>query len=163
MWTDESWVSLCKRLLQNPRVELIFPGTASERPRAERVAKALGNAERIHNIAGQTSLRQLLTVLRRADLVISVDSGIMHLAAWMGVPVVGLFGPETPRLYAPMSSNPATPAQVISAALPCSPCLSVAADKITRCRDNQCMKLISADRVFLACRFALKPRDAEAA
>jgi ADP-heptose:LPS heptosyltransferase len=93
-----------------------------------------------------------MLVLKDSSLVISVDSGVMHLAAWANAPVVGLFGPETPQLYAPRTKR----SKVIWAALPCSPCCTIATEKHTRCRDNQCMKKISPAQVLLAGRVLLE-------
>ncbi len=160
MWVDEHWIEVCKSLLKNPKVDLVFPGGKNERGRVESFLEKLNAGSRAINIAGQTSLLQLMKVLKDSQLVISVDSGIMHIAAWMGVPVVGIFGPETPNLYSPRTSL----SRVLWMGLPCSPCLMVAADKITRCKDNQCMKKISPDQVLGACdsllRSVQKPRAA---
>ncbi|MGZ3687665.1 MAG: glycosyltransferase family 9 protein [Bdellovibrionota bacterium] len=153
MWSEDHWVSLCRRLLEDPGVELVFPGTRSERARCERIVRALGAKEgRVQNLAGQTDLAALLALLQTAGLVISVDSGILHLAAWAGVPVIGLYGPETPNLFGPRSPD----AIALRAGLPCSPCLSVAVDKVTQCRDNQCMKRIHPETVFNAANRLLK-------
>ncbi|MBI5139026.1 glycosyltransferase family 9 protein, partial [Candidatus Nomurabacteria bacterium] len=132
MWVEDHWVSLCNNLLQDPQVDLVFPGVKSELPRVQRIMKKISKQDRIYNFAGKSTLLQLLQLLRESDLVVSVDSGIMHLAAWAKTPLVSLFGPETPSLYAPRSPY----FKVVWASLPCSPCLSVAADKITRCKDN---------------------------
>ena len=160
MWPAENWVSLCTQLLKDPAVELAFTGGRGEQERVGKIVKALEmqthpEPARVLNFAGNTSVPQLMEVLRRAQLVVSVDSGTMHLAAWMGTPLVGLFGPETPKLYGPRSPV----ARVIWEGIACSPCLSVAADKMTRCRDNQCMKMIGTERVLAACRtlVALSP------
>lgn len=156
MWTHQNWLSLSIELLKDSGTELVFVGAPNERTRVEDVISLFPQNEdtknRVLNYAGKTTLAELLLVLKSADLVISVDSGIMHLAAWAGVPLVGLFGPETPSLYGPRS----TFAQVVWAKLPCSPCLTVSADKITRCQDNQCMKQISPKQVLLASQLLLK-------
>lgn len=149
MWPEDRWVALCDQLLDDRSVDLVFPGTASERDRVQSVVARLKDPSRAFNLAGETRLVELLRILKDSELVVSVDSGIMHLASWTGTPLVALFGPETPRLYAPRTRS----ASVIWAGLPCSPCLSVAADKITRCRDNQCMKMISPEQVLMACRW----------
>ncbi len=148
MWVEEHWINVCRKLLQDPDIELIFPGVKSELPRIQRIMKKINQPERVFNLAGKSTLLELLQLLRESDLVVSVDSGIMHLAAWAGTPLVGLFGPETPSLYGPRSER----GKILWASLPCSPCLSAAADKVTRCKDNQCMKKISPDQVYAACR-----------
>jgi len=157
-WPDSHWVNLCQDLLKDSQVELVFPGVKSEFENNQRVinqvVQAVGESvrARIVNLAGKSTLTELMEVLQDAHLAISVDSGVMHLAAWAGTPVIGLFGPETPQLYAPRSKR----SKVIWAALPCSPCCTVATDKHTRCRDNQCMKRISPAQVLLASRVLLE-------
>ncbi len=157
MWPEDHWVLFCKELLKDPTVDLVFPGAPSEQARADRLVKRLEDSPRVLNIAGQTSLIQLMRVLQGSSLVVSVDSGIMHLAAWVGTPLVALFGPETPKLYGPRTPS----SRVLWAGLPCSPCLNVAADKITRCRDNQCMKKITPEQVLSACRSLLRDSTVE--
>jgi ADP-heptose:LPS heptosyltransferase len=70
------------------------------------------------SLVGRLSLTQLTAVLREVDLMISVDSGPMHIAAAVGTPVVGLFGPTDPRRTGPLG-----PGSVLRRELPCSPCL----------------------------------------
>lgn len=157
MWPEKNWISVCLELLKDPTVRLIFPGTKSEAGRVRGVIETLSgrcnpdDLKRITNVSGQTTLPELMKLLQDAALVMSVDSGIMHLAAWMNVPLIGFFGPETPSLFGPKSNK----AKVLWAQLPCSPCLSVAADKITQCRDNQCMKRISAELAIFTARTML--------
>jgi lipopolysaccharide heptosyltransferase II len=160
-WPDSHWVSLCCELLKDSQVQLVFPGVQSEAANNQRVIEQIIVAEgesvrsRIVNLAGKSSLTELMVLLKDAHLAISVDSGVMHLAAWAGTPVIGLFGPETPQLYAPRSKR----SKVIWAALPCSPCCTVATEKHTRCRDNQCMKKIAPDQVLMASRALIQEID----
>ncbi|MCM2280027.1 MAG: glycosyltransferase family 9 protein [Oligoflexia bacterium] len=147
-WPEEHWVELCNRLLEDFRVDLIFPGTAEEASRVQSIVARLKDPMRVFNFAGKTYLVELLRLMRDAELVISVDSGIMHLAAWVGTPLVALFGPETPLSSGPRSAN----ARVLWAALPCSPCLSVSGGRGSSCRDNRCMKALSSEQALSACR-----------
>lgn len=163
LWPETHWVGLCRALLADPGIELVFPGTQAEAPRVQAVIQALGLAgearARAINLAGRTSLPELVRMISGSALVVTVDSGIMHLASLTRTPIVALFGPETPTLFAPRSEN----AQVIWAQLPCSPCLTVAAEKITLCRDNQCMKRIDPAQVLRACREKLATKPGQAA
>jgi ADP-heptose:LPS heptosyltransferase len=152
MWQEDYWIELCNRLLGDYSVDLIFPGGEDERDRVQALIARLKDPTRVFNVAGTVSLVELLRLLHDAEVVVSVDSGIMHLSAWAGAPLVALFGPETPGLYGPQTSNAIT----ISAGLPCSPCLSFALGKVTRCRDNQCMKKITPDMVYRACISVLR-------
>lgn len=147
MWQDSNWLVLCLHLLQYTSLELIFPGSHSEHDHVESLLSQLNHHERARNLAGRTSFIDLARLLQSAQFVISVDSGIMHLAAWMRAPLIALFGPETPTLYGPRSPN----AIILSAGLFCSPCLQMAREKLTHCRDNQCMAQITPQMVLEAC------------
>ena len=77
--------------------------------------------------------------MQQADLYLGNDSGPLHIAASVGLPVLALFGPESPAVYGPPLSPQNT---VLYRAEPCGPCLNVYTDKHSRCRDNICLKRI---------------------
>ena len=69
---------------------------------------------------------ELLAVLARCDLVLSGDSGPLHMAVALGRPAVALYGPTDPAIYGPLP-KPGQPAMVISRGLGCSPCYNLLA------------------------------------
>lgn len=153
LWPVSHWVGLCRALLAADHLtELVFPGTSAESPRVQSVIDAMQLSEetrkRVSNVAGRTSLTELIGTIASCELVVTVDSGIMHLAGLTPTPIVALFGPETPTLFAPRTAH----SRVLWAQLPCSPCLTVAAEKVTACMDNQCMQRIDPQQVLKACR-----------
>lgn len=155
-WPERSWVEVCDALLGDGNVELVFLGSRGERAQTDSLVRKIRPRALVRNLAGETTLAQAMRWLESADLVVCVDSGIMHLAAWLRVPIVALFGPETPLLYAPISTS----ARVLWAGLPCSPCCTIATEKHTRCRDNRCMSAISPRTVIAEARaFLRRPRE----
>jgi ADP-heptose:LPS heptosyltransferase len=72
------------------------------------------------DLVGKTSIKELIALLRRVSLLITNDSGPMHLAAALGTPIVALFGPTDPRRTGPYGPGHA----VLRSGIPCSPCLS---------------------------------------
>jgi lipopolysaccharide heptosyltransferase I len=68
---------------------------------SERSAESCPKAENITNIAGKTSLPQVITLIQGASLVVANDSGPVHIAAAVGTSVLGLYGPTSPALYGP--------------------------------------------------------------
>ncbi len=102
------------------------------------------------NLAGYTaSIRDLVLLFHSAALLVSNDGGPVHFAALTSMPVLALFGPETPVLYGPLSPH----AQCLFRRLPCSPCLSAYNHRLTPCNgDNQCLKQISVTEVLEAAR-----------
>jgi ADP-heptose:LPS heptosyltransferase len=111
------------------------------------------------NLAGYTAtIRDLVLLFHSATLLISNDGGPIHFAALTPVPVLALFGPETPLLYGPLSPR----ARSLYRGLPCSPCLSAYNHRHTPCDgDNQCLKQLSVADVLAAARGLI--REARAA
>jgi heptosyltransferase-2 len=105
---------------------------------------------RLVNLIGRTDLSQLVGTLACCRAVISSDSGAMHLAAALGVPVTAIFGPTDERLTSPVGSH-----AVLTAPVRCRPCF------FRDCPiDHRCMTRISEDRVFHAVAGQLAAGDA---
>ena len=91
-------------------------GSAKDKEVGDKIV-ALGNGDS-QNLCGATDLSEALALLSCADLVVSNDSGLMHLAAALDRPMLALYGSSSPRFTPPLSSQ----AQVLKLDLPCSPC-----------------------------------------
>jgi heptosyltransferase-2 len=90
------------------------------------------------NLIGRTSLRELVGVVARCAAFVSNDSGAMHIAAALGVPLTALFGPTDERVTAPAGG-----ADVIVREVFCRPCM------LRECPiDHRCMKRIEVDAVL---------------
>jgi len=146
-WPGERFASLLASMAEEVPHDFYFIGLAHERERIDRVIAQSGIQRRCYNVAGMLSLGELCEFFRRCDLLISNDSGPVHLAAAIGLRTVALFGPETPSFYGPLS----TVAVTVAKSIPCSPCMNVYAAKTFRCPyDAACMKAITTDDVKLA-------------
>ena len=104
------------------------------------IIRGLSNAL---NLAGKLSLPETAAVLTRSKLLITGDSGIMHLAHAVGTPIVALFGPGIEKKWAPRSSR----VIVINKGLPCSPCTKFGYTS-TCPIDAECMKRIAVEEVM---------------
>ena len=91
-------------------------GSAKDKEIGDKIV-ALGNGD-CQNLCGATDLADALVLLSCADLVVSNDSGLMHLAAALDRPMLALYGSSSPRFTPPLS----TQARVLKLELPCSPC-----------------------------------------
>ncbi len=142
-WPKENFTVLIDRLIREFNAKVILSGGLKDRGLVGEIAAA-GEISTIV-WAGQTSLKQLLALLKKAHLVISADSGPLHLAAGLGTPVIGLFGPTRPEITGP---RPQGPSIVIQKDVGCNrePCYYLS------CPDNVCMKSITVDEVMDAVR-----------
>ncbi|HEY8965156.1 MAG TPA: glycosyltransferase family 9 protein, partial [Candidatus Methylacidiphilales bacterium] len=134
------------RLLLERRPDLgpaVVMGAKGDAEAAKSFLAALpGSVDR----AGATPLSDFLAAVARARLVLTNDSGAMHLAAALGTPAVALFGSTEPRLTGPVSDS----VRVLRAHVPCSPCF------LRECPlDFACMTRIEVPSVLDACEAAL--------
>lgn len=142
-WSGTGFAVLGKALLENFEIDLVLIGTARERSYVESIAQKIGGGARVRNLAGTLDLVQLAQLLQGAVMLVSNDSGPIHMASAFNVPTVGLYGPETPLRYGPLSSR----RLVFYEDLRCSPCMSVENAKTVRCVNSlACMKSIDAER-----------------
>lgn len=150
-WPTDRFQQLAAKLLaQHPSLRIVLTGGASEQAAVEQLQGQL-NSTRVISVAGQTTLRELLTLYSVADVLVTNDSGPAHFASLTLVRTIVLFGPETPRLFAPRSPQ----TTVIWKELACSPCVSVFNHRLSPCRNNVCMQSISVDEVLAAVQSSL--------
>ena len=117
-------------------MKVVFTG--SEKEPIEKIT-SLMTTERI-NLGGQTSLLELACLYKKAQMVITTDSGPMHLAAAVETPVIALFGPTDPARTGPYGSGHT----IIRTETACSPCF------LKKCPTKKCMEDISPEQVFAA-------------
>ncbi|TMQ06108.1 MAG: glycosyltransferase family 9 protein [Deltaproteobacteria bacterium] len=104
-WPKERYAQLADELAaQAPGGRVCLIGAPNEVPYARSIAE-LCRTPRRHVLAGELSLRELLVLFAEAKLVVSNDSGPMHLACLVDAPIVGLFFADTPTLFAPVGSR----------------------------------------------------------
>jgi ADP-heptose:LPS heptosyltransferase len=149
-WPFRNFIALGKRILEDiPDSAVVITGAPSEQEEAERIAAEIGT--RCFSSAGKTTLPQLLALYSMSSALISNDSGPCHFAALTPIPIIALFGPETPSLYSPLSPS----AVCITSGTTCSPCVNMLNHRFSPCTDNRCMQMITVDRVYQALRDVL--------
>jgi heptosyltransferase-1 len=136
LWDMQSFSRLAQRLMEELSCRVLFTGGSSDRPVIQRIVKSLNPPP--PNLAGVTTLRELAYLYTRCRLVITTDTGPMHIAAAMGVPVVALFGPTAPWRTGPHGKGH----HVIRKQLECSPCFK------KKCTHMTCMHGITVEEVF---------------
>jgi len=146
LWSEKQFSRLAERLREELSLRVIFTGSPSDRPVIERIIADL-NPQPL-NLAGRTTLRELAFLYTRCGLVVTTDTGPMHIAAAMGVPVVALFGPTAPWRTGPHGKGHS----VIRKDLACSPCFR------KKCSHMTCMESITVEDVFDAVRKVMEQR-----
>lgn len=142
-WPAAAYAALARRLLADGLAVWVLGGSA-EKSLAQEI---VGDSE-ARDLTG-ADLREAILALAAASAAVSNDSGLLHVAAALGIPSVGIFGPTSPWHWAPL--NPLAAAIQANNDLPCRPCHK----PVCRLGHHRCMVEIAPDEVFLAARRAL--------
>lgn len=136
-WFPERFVKLAQRLMDFLPAKTILFGDKEEVVQIQTISKAIGGG--VLDMAGRTDLIQMASLMAECDLVISNDTGPMHVAAAVGTPVLALFGSTDPRATSPLGA-----VRIIKRELSCSPCLK------RRCPlgTYECMDRIGVEEVY---------------
>ena len=153
-WDPERFGEVARRLMDAARATIVLTGGPGDRTLVDRVAAMLP-AGRVIDVAGDLDLLNVAAILQRLDLLVTGDTGPMHLAVAVGTPVLAVFGPSDPARYAPRGPHD----RVIRIDLPCSPCNRIRLPP-ARCVGHtpDCLAFISADSVFTAAMSILDAR-----
>jgi heptosyltransferase-1 len=101
-WPEANWIALGNALAGNG-IDLVLPwGTRLERARSERIAAAVPRAR----VSERAPLDAVARLIAGAEFIVGVDTGLLHLAAALGVPLVAIFAGSEPRLTGPVGSGP---------------------------------------------------------
>lgn len=144
-WPLENFITVCKKLCEtSPRIVIAVVGLRNSKPIAERLLRELPAGRGLDFTGATRTLRELMVLLCRSALLLTNDSGPAHFASLTPVRSIVLFGPETPRLYAPLSNS----CRSVTANLSCSPCFAATNHRRSVCKNNVCMQAIPVQRVF---------------
>jgi heptosyltransferase-2 len=140
-WPTERYAALADRLIAAADADVILFGAPAERDVCQRIAR--GMKHRAVMLAGQTGIDELPALLARCRLFVGNDSGAMHVAAAVGLPVVAVFGPTDANATAPLTPQFTLLQEPVS----CSPCF------LRHCPvDHRCMARVDVERVYAAAR-----------
>lgn len=135
-WLPERFAEAAASIAAQRPVQWILFGTKKDAPIGEKMCQTLG--DRCVNRIGQTTIEQLIDELRECRLLLTNDTGTMHLASLLGVPVVAIFGSTEPRLTGPLGDGHI----VLRHQVECSPCF------LRECPiDFRCMKAVTVQEV----------------
>jgi len=135
-WFPERFAEVAAKISRQTSAQWILFGTNNDVAIGDRIAAAIG--DHCVNRIGRTTLDELINELRKCRLLLTNDTGTMHLAALLGVPVVAIFGSTAPRLTGPLGNGHITLRHHVE----CSPCF------LRECPiDFRCMKAVSTQEV----------------
>jgi heptosyltransferase II len=135
-WPAPRYAQVADSLAHHDGVGVAILGGPAERPLAEAIASSMQAPARV--LCGETDLPALCGVLSRLRLLVTNDSGPMHLAAALGTPLVAIFGPTDWRETAPRGARQ----RLLREPVECAPC------KLRECPiDHRCMRAVRAERV----------------
>ena len=138
-WLPDRFAETAAKITAQSSAQWILFGTKNDAAIGEQIAAAMG--DHCVNRIGQTTLDQLIEELQQCRLLLTNDTGTMHLAALLGVSVVAVFGSTEPRLTGPLGNGHT----ILRHHVECSPCF------LRECPiDFRCMKAVSADEVATA-------------
>jgi heptosyltransferase-2 len=138
-WLPERFAEVVQAVSSQTQARWILFGTSKDGAAGEAISQALG--DNCVNRIGQTTIEQLIDELRTCRLLLTNDTGTMHLASLLDVPTVAIFGSTEPRLTGPLGNGHI----VLRHQVECSPCF------LRECPiDFRCMKAVTVEEVVQA-------------
>jgi heptosyltransferase-2 len=148
-WFPERFVELGRRLIKENGAFIFIFGSSNPKERVLNATIAQGIGEGCLNLTGETTLLQLASLLQLCCLIVTNDTGTMHIGAAVGTRVVAIFGSTDPRTTSPLGEGHV----VVRKEVPCSPCFKRVCTK-----EHQCMDLITMEEVYSVVEAQLKEK-----
>lgn len=138
-WAIEKWAQLADYFAKKGET-IVFTGTVEQNTGLNQILTKIKNKDKVINMAGKYDLSKTAALISKAKVTISVDTGIMHIASALNVPVVALHGPTHPDRWGGIGLKVKAIRKNV-----CSACISLGFDNI--CKDNICMTELSVEDV----------------
>ena len=149
IWSWRNYVELIKRIKKNIYSNVVLVGSEQEKDISGKIMENSG--EDVKDLTGCLDIKELIAFLRRCDVFIGNDTGPMHMAAAVGIPVVAIFGRNIPGV-SPVRWRPWGDKNIVLyRTMGCDPCLD------SGCRKNfKCLEAVTVDAVFSAAKGIMK-------
>jgi 3-deoxy-D-manno-octulosonic-acid transferase/heptosyltransferase-1 len=138
LWNSKGFAKVADAIMDELGCDVVFTGSRADLPVIEEICGMMRGTPMV--FAGRTNLKELACLLGRCSVLVTTDTGPMHMAAAEGCPVVALFGPTSPRRTGPYGTGH----RIVSAGSACSPCYR------RRCYHKTCMNDIKSRDVIEA-------------
>lgn len=150
LWEAGSWALVADTLARRHGLRIVLTGSEGEREQVEGICMQMREAALA--LIGETDLGKLAALLARADLVLGVDNGPLHLATAQGTPTVRIYGPTDPRIFGPWGDPNVH--KVIQAKQPCVGCAAIPCGRIDWSPEalpaHPCVRSIAVEEVLAA-------------
>jgi heptosyltransferase-1 len=155
-WPPARFAEVARRLAADDGARIVLTGSRADGPLVAGVAASLPPPPAVIDLSGRLDLLTLAAVLRQCDLLVTGDTGPMHMAAAVGTPVAAVFGPSSPARYAPLVAS-----RIVRIDLPCAPCNRIRKPP-ERCQGGtpDCLSGLQTRAVLEAARSLLAERRA---
>jgi ADP-heptose:LPS heptosyltransferase len=141
MWPEPHWISLIDHVIAGG-MPVVLTGSGRDREHLDNLRNRCHDPSQIENAAGLLSLVETAELLASSTAVVSIDSGVMHLAAALNCKLLALFGATSPRRWGPLNTH----ARVLYTNRDCSPCVSLGLEK--GCGSNRCLGDLTPEAVI---------------
>ena len=142
-WPRERFAEIIRRISAEYGADIVLTGGKSEVKLVDDILKQAG-VDSAYSAAGCLTIKQTAALMRMCDLFISNDTGPVHIAASVGAPTIGLFGPNIPQRYAPIGKETSS----IFKHVKCSPCVLIHKGMAKECGRGICMEAIGVEEVW---------------
>ena len=150
-WPADYFAELADLLIEKEKAHIAILGAEGDKETSDEILKQMRNKDKAISICGKTTILQLAAFIKRCNLIITNDSGPMHLAVSQEIPIVALFGPTSKEFgFYPLGKKDC----VIEVDLPCRPC-SIHGSLTCPKRHFRCMRDITPQMVLEAVRSIL--------
>ncbi|MFH1113154.1 MAG: glycosyltransferase family 9 protein [Pseudomonadota bacterium] len=137
MWTVDAWARLADLFMDRLQATVVLSGGPGDLPHIQSIAERARGVPLV--AAGKLGLAEAVALIEAADVYVGVDSGPMHIAAFVGTPVIALFGPTDPLKVGPYGTGHRV---IRNSGLDCLAC------RKRSCADRRCLEGITPERVF---------------
>lgn len=161
LWEVRSWARVADELIRANGIQVVLTGSESEREQVEGIHAQIQQPALA--LIGETDLGRLAALLARADLVLGVDNGPLHLATAQGTPTVRLYGPTDPRVFGPWGDPKLH--TVVQATQPCTGCAAIPCGRLdwsaAELPNHPCVRSLPVEAVVAAAKTKLEQQAAK--
>ena len=141
-WYQERFAEVADKLIKDNEAKIVFTGRTEDTAYIDEILKKMKYNEDAINLAGKTSFHELVGVIKAANVVISIDTSVIHIASALNKPLVALFGPTIPTFWGPKNTRSIT----LWKQEVCTGCRNASC----MIKTNECMKHITTQDVLQA-------------